>query len=140
MDENNEDAWDISDCQDKSLKLEACIDGLLDLQGSYGVPIIMSTPHFLDADPSLHEAIDGVDPDREKHITFLNIEPTTGFLTNFQYYLLIFHLGMSLQAHKRIQVSVPVAKSEYFHDLQNLRDPEDRVCFFFSLISIMYVI
>jgi len=112
VDENEEDAWDISDCQDKSLKLEACIDGLLDLQGSYGVPIIMSTPHFLDADPSLHEAIDGVDPDREKHITFLNIEPTT---------------GMSLQAHKRIQVSVPVAKSEYFHDLQNLRDPEDRI-------------
>ena len=36
---------------------------------------------------------------------------------------------MSLQAHKRIQVSVPVAKSEYFHDLQNLRDPEDRVRF-----------
>jgi len=111
VDENEEDAWDISDCQDKSLKLEACIDGLLDLQGSYGVPIIMSTPHFLDADPSLHEAIDGVDPDREKHITFLNIEPTT---------------GMSLQAHKRIQVSVPVAKSEYFHDLQNLLDPDNR--------------
>ena len=42
---------------------------------------------------------------------------------------------MSLQAHKRIQVSVPVAKSEYFHDLQNLRDPEDRVRFFSLLIS-----
>ena len=137
MDENEEDAWDISDCQDKSLKLEACIDGLLDLQGSYNVPIIMSTPHFLDADPSLHEAIDGVDPDREKHITFLNIEPTTGFLTNPLLYLIIFILGMSLQAHKRIQVSVPVAKSEYFHDLQNLRDPEDRVRFFSLLISML---
>ena len=77
-DETKEDAWDISDCQDKNTKLEACIDGLLDLQGSYNVPIIMSTPHFLDADESLPEAIDGVDPDPEKHITFLNIEPTTG--------------------------------------------------------------
>merc|ERR1719184_778801 len=111
VDETAEDAWDISDCQDKTLKLLPCIDGLLFLQGSYGVPIIMSTPHFLDADPSLHEAIDGVDPDREKHITFLNIEPTT---------------GMSLQAHKRIQVSVPVAHSEYFEDLKNLHDPENR--------------
>merc|ERR1719184_116602 len=107
----NEDAWNITECQDKTLKLEACIDGLLDLQGSYGVPIIMSTPHFLDAHEDLPKAIDGVQPDREKHITFLNIEPTT---------------GMSLQAHKRIQVSVPVAKSEYFEDLQ-LRDPEDRI-------------
>ena len=43
---------------------------------------------------------------------------------------------MSLQAHKRIQVSVPVAKSEYFHDLQNLRDPDDRVHFLSLLISI----
>ena len=74
----DEDAWDISDCQNKTLKLEACIDGLLDLQGSYGVPIIMSTPHFLDAHEDLPKAIDGVQPDREKHITFLNIEPTTG--------------------------------------------------------------
>jgi len=112
VDRNKEDAWDISECQDKTLKLEACIDGLLDLQGSYGVPIIMSTPHFLDAHEDLPKAIDGVQPDREKHITFLNIEPTT---------------GMSLQAHKRIQVSVPVAKSEYFEDLQKLRDPEDRI-------------
>ena len=78
VNETAEDAWDISDCQDKTLKLEACIDGLLDLQGSYGVPIIMSTPHFLDADPELSKAIDGVDPDPAKHITFLNIEPNTG--------------------------------------------------------------
>jgi len=111
VNETAEDAWDISDCQDKTLKLEACIDGLLDLQGSYGVPIIMSTPHFLDADPELSKAIDGVDPDPAKHITFLNIEPNT---------------GMSLQAHKRIQVSVPVAKSKYFQDLQNLDDPANR--------------
>ena len=78
MNETAEDAWDISDCQNKTLKLLPCIDGLLFLQGSYGVPIIMSTPHFLDADESLWQAIDGVQPDREKHITFLNIEPTTG--------------------------------------------------------------
>jgi len=112
VDEGKEDAWDISECQNKTLKLEACIDGLLDLQGSYGVPIIMSTPHFLDAHEDLPKAIDGVEPNREKHITYLNIEPTT---------------GMSLQAHKRIQVSVPVAYSKYFKDLQKLQDPEDRI-------------
>jgi len=111
VDANKEDAWDISDCQNKTLKLEACTDGLLDLQGSYGVPIIMSTPHFLDAHESLPEAFDGVEPDPEKHITYLNIEPTT---------------GMSLQAHKRIQVSVPVGHSDYFQDLIGLDDPANR--------------
>merc|ERR1712037_1074346 len=56
VNETAEDAWDISDCQNKTLKLLPCIDGLLFLQGSYGVPIIMSTPHFLDADESLWQA------------------------------------------------------------------------------------
>ena len=133
MDENKEDAWDISDCQNKTLKLEACTDGLLALQGSYGVPIIMSTPHFLDAHESLPEAFDGVEPDPEKHITYLNIEPTTGKLlkaycrhsssTNSP------STGMSLQAHKRIQVSVPVGHSDYFQDLTGLDDPANRVGF-----------
>jgi len=108
VDESAEDAWDMSDCQDRTHKLLPCVDGLLFLQGSYNVPIIMSTPHFLDADESLWKAIDGVQPDREKHITFLNIEPTT---------------GMSIQAHKRIQVSLPVRDSDYFKDLQNLAGP-----------------
>ena len=38
----------------------------------------MSTPHFLDADPMLVAAIDGIDPVRESHMTFLNLEPRTG--------------------------------------------------------------
>ena len=36
---------------------------------------------------------------------------------------------MSLQAHKRIQVSVPVAHSDYFKDLIGLDDPANRVGF-----------
>ena len=53
----------------------------------------MSTPHFLDGDPKLAEAIDGISPVREDHKTILNLEP---------------HTGMPLQAHKRIQISVPL--------------------------------
>ena len=53
----------------------------------------MSTPHFLDSDPKLAEAIDGISPVREAHKTILNLEP---------------HTGMPLQAHKRIQISVPL--------------------------------
>ena len=128
-DETKEDAWDISACQDKNTKLEACIDGLLDLQGPKGVPIIMSTPHFLDAHESLPKAIDGVEPDPEKHITFLNIEPTTGKHQGNSRGANSPSIGMSLQAHKRIQVSVPVAHSDYFKDLIGLEDPANRVGF-----------
>jgi len=80
------DTWDLSACNQ-------CIDGLLPLQGCQGAPVLMSTPHFLDGDPKLAEAIDGISPVREAHKTILNLEP---------------HTGMPLQAHKRIQISVPL--------------------------------
>ena len=43
-----------------------------------GVPVIMSTPHFLDGDPQLVENIDGIDPVRELHQTYLHLEPLSG--------------------------------------------------------------
>jgi len=92
------DTWDMTGC-------EICKDGILSLQGCQGAPVVMSTPHFLDGDPSLAEAIDGVEPVREKHVTYLNLEPRT---------------GMPLEAHKRIQISVPVYPTEYFTALQNI--------------------
>merc|ERR1712106_283542 len=84
-----------------------CIDGLLSLQGCQGAPVIMSTPHFLDADPALALAIDGIDPDPVKHITYLNLEPMT---------------GMPLQAHKRIQISVPLRPTHYFDCMINAKE------------------
>merc|ERR1712071_507107 len=100
------DSWDMTDCQDKTLRGNAaCLDGLLSVQGCQGAPVIMSTPHYLDSDPSLSAAFDGVSPDREKHITYLHIEPTT---------------GLPIEAHKRIQVSVPVDASLYFTDFNKV--------------------
>lgn len=34
------------------------------------IPAAVSLPHFLDADPSLLEDIEGLKPDREKHESF----------------------------------------------------------------------
>lgn len=57
--------------------------GLMNLEACEGgVPILVSKPHFLDADPSLDAAIamDGPSPvtGRESLDTFLDVEPTTG--------------------------------------------------------------
>ena len=48
------------------------------LQGCQGAPVIMSTPHFLDGDPTLVSAIDGINPDPELHQTYLHLEPLSG--------------------------------------------------------------
>ncbi|CAF4675600.1 unnamed protein product, partial [Rotaria sp. Silwood2] len=41
-------------------------------------PIIASNPHFLDADPIVLNAVEGMHPDDAIHRSFADIEPTTG--------------------------------------------------------------
>lgn len=50
----------------------------------------MSTPHFLDANPKYTE-MSGLVPVREKHETYMDIEPMTGAI---------------LQASKKIQINL----------------------------------
>jgi len=95
-----EDRWDLTGCSH-------CKDGIISLQGCQGVPVLMSTPHFLDGDETLVEAIDGIQPVRESHQTFLHVEPLS---------------GMPLQAHKRIQISLPLKPSSKFTVLNSVKE------------------
>ncbi len=51
--------------------------------------MVMSAPHFLWGDPSLIEAVDGLEPVIDRHDTILQVEPMT---------------GVPLYGHKRIMV------------------------------------
>jgi len=95
-----EDKYDLSGCT-------MCRDGIISLEGCQGVPVIMSTPHFLDGDPQLVENIDGIDPVRELHQTYLHLEPLS---------------GAPMQAHKRIQISLPLLQSQRFDMLNNVKE------------------
>jgi scavenger receptor class B, member 1 len=44
---------------------------------NYGHPMFQSFPHFFGADPSYVEAVSGLEPDKEKHETFLTFEPVS---------------------------------------------------------------
>jgi len=94
------DEWNPDDCY------QYCRDGFLRVGNCYGgIPIIMTAPHFLKADPDLVNQVIGVSPDIEKHDTYLDIEPIT---------------GVALSAHKRIQINFPVKKFEYLGLTRNL--------------------
>ncbi len=41
------------------------------------VPVFVSKPHFLDADPVYLSYIDGPKPNRDIHDAFLNVEPVS---------------------------------------------------------------
>uniref|UniRef100_A0A3Q2ST58 Scavenger receptor class B, member 2a n=1 Tax=Fundulus heteroclitus TaxID=8078 RepID=A0A3Q2ST58_FUNHE len=43
-----------------------------------GAPIVVSFPHFYQADPAYINAVDGLNPNKEEHETYLDLQPTTG--------------------------------------------------------------
>lgn len=40
-----------------------------------GAPIVVSFPHFYQADPAYINAIDGLNPNKEEHETYLDLQP-----------------------------------------------------------------
>ncbi|UJR36346.1 hypothetical protein I4U23_029073 [Adineta vaga] len=72
----------VLDCLPSGLfSLRTCIH----LSGSsltLPLPIIASSPHFLEADSTVQKAIDGLSPDGSKHRSFVDIEPLTGIVMN----------------------------------------------------------
>ncbi|KAK2115852.1 Lysosome membrane protein 2 [Saguinus oedipus] len=71
-----------------------------------GAPIIMSFPHFYQADERFVSAIEGMHPNKEDHETFVDINPLTGII---------------LKAAKRFQINVYVKKSDDFIETGDIR-------------------
>uniref|UniRef100_A0AAY5K9H8 Scavenger receptor class B, member 2c n=1 Tax=Esox lucius TaxID=8010 RepID=A0AAY5K9H8_ESOLU len=71
-----------------------------------GAPIVMSSPHFYQADEKFVKDIFGMKPNKEQHETIIDINPLT---------------GMILQASKRLQVNVFVEKIPVFSQTGDIR-------------------
>uniref|UniRef100_A0A671RTK7 Lysosome membrane protein 2-like n=1 Tax=Sinocyclocheilus anshuiensis TaxID=1608454 RepID=A0A671RTK7_9TELE len=64
-----------------------------------GAPIIMSSPHFYQADDRFVQDVFGMNPNKEEHETVIDVNPLTGML---------------LRGAKRVQVNVYLRKYESF--------------------------
>ncbi|XP_069020070.1 lysosome membrane protein 2c [Embiotoca jacksoni] len=71
-----------------------------------GAPIIMSSPHFYQADEKFVQDVFGMMPDKEQHQTTFDINPLTGII---------------LQAAKRLQINVHVQRFASFSQTGNVR-------------------
>uniref|UniRef100_A0AAZ3RUR1 Scavenger receptor class B member 2 n=1 Tax=Oncorhynchus tshawytscha TaxID=74940 RepID=A0AAZ3RUR1_ONCTS len=69
-------------------------------------PIVMSSPHFYQADEKFVKDIFGMKPNKEQHETIIDINPLTGIV---------------LQAAKRLQVNVFVEKIPVFSQTGDIR-------------------
>ncbi|XP_065099686.1 lysosome membrane protein 2c [Paramisgurnus dabryanus] len=70
-----------------------------------GAPIIMSSPHFYQADDKYVQDVFGMNPRKEEHETAIDVNPLTGLL---------------LQAAKRLQVNVYLEKMSAFSQTANI--------------------
>lgn len=71
-----------------------------------GAPIIMSSPHFYQADEKFAQDVFGMTPNKEEHQTAIDINPLTGVV---------------LQAAKRLQINVYVEQIPTFSQTGNVR-------------------
>ncbi|XP_067894635.1 lysosome membrane protein 2-like [Heterodontus francisci] len=71
-----------------------------------GAPIILSSPHFYQADQKYIDDIEGMHPDKANHETFLDINPLTGLL---------------VRAAKRVQINVYIEKIDGFQQTGNVQ-------------------
>lgn len=91
---------EINPSNDCFCKTDECLpNGLGDMSPCYyGIPIVMSRPHFLDADPVLVEQIDGLFPNEDKHGFHMLIHP---------------EMGVPLEVKLRIQVNLRMPNTQY---------------------------
>ncbi|XP_069987003.1 lysosome membrane protein 2-like [Penaeus vannamei] len=70
-----------------------------------GAPIVMSTPHFYQGDEVELAKLVGLDPRKEDHETFLDVEPRT---------------GVTMKAAKKIQINIPLKPYGQFPSFKNV--------------------
>ncbi|XP_044536039.1 lysosome membrane protein 2 isoform X1 [Gracilinanus agilis] len=71
-----------------------------------GAPIFLSSPHFYQADEKFISAIKGMNPNKEDHETFLDLNPLTGII---------------LRGSKRLQVNIYVRHIDGFDETGNIK-------------------
>uniref|UniRef100_A0A8C3B2T8 Platelet glycoprotein 4 n=1 Tax=Cyclopterus lumpus TaxID=8103 RepID=A0A8C3B2T8_CYCLU len=95
-------------CRDPTTTKNCSLAGVLDISSCQnGRPIFISLPHFLYGSPSLQDGVKGLNPIRDQHYTFLDVEPTTGFTLRFA---------------KRIQVNMMYGPSNVITVLKKVKD------------------
>ncbi|KNC21325.1 hypothetical protein FF38_01173, partial [Lucilia cuprina] len=72
----------------------------------YGAPVYLSNPHFYQADSSLLESVEGLNPNSSEHETYFKIQPK---------------LGVPLEGKVRIQLNLKVTQARDVYPVKNFR-------------------
>uniref|UniRef100_A0ACB8FQA6 Platelet glycoprotein 4 n=1 Tax=Sphaerodactylus townsendi TaxID=933632 RepID=A0ACB8FQA6_9SAUR len=96
-------------CLDKTISKNCSLAGVMDISTcKEGKPVAITLPHFLYASDEVKEGVEGMNPNKQEHMTYLDIEPTTGF---------------TLQFAKRLQINLVVKPAPKITALQKVHEP-----------------
>lgn len=94
-------------CKEKKVSKNCTLAGALDVSSCKRKGIYISLPHFLYGSESLRENVQGLNPNVDEHMTYLDVEPTTGFTLSFA---------------KKIQMNIVYGPEKKIPLLQNIKD------------------
>ncbi|XP_058800682.1 sensory neuron membrane protein 1-like [Phymastichus coffea] len=78
--------------------------GMMDLHKCVGVPLVASHPHFFRGDKEYLQMVDGLSPNKENHMIYIDFEPFS---------------GTPLEARKRLQFNIMIHKVEKVKMMKN---------------------
>ena len=85
-------------CQTALLNIGPCKDG---------APVVVSTPHFYMGTNELITGVDGLNPNKEEHETFIEVEPNS---------------GIPFRATKRLQLNMPLRRYSALPQLSKVKE------------------
>ncbi|XP_011877629.1 PREDICTED: scavenger receptor class B member 1 isoform X2 [Vollenhovia emeryi] len=94
-------------------KGECLKPGLIDVTDCYyGFPIALSYPHFYKSDPSLLEAVEGLEPKKELHESYFYIQPKSGvpvdLASRFQINMALQNIGHMANVERFSELTLPM--------------------------------
>ncbi|TNN15128.1 Lysosome membrane protein [Schistosoma japonicum] len=81
-------------------------DGVLDMSTcQMNSPIVISQPHFINADKTYQDAVEGIQPTNEEYNTTIYLEPTTGLI---------------ISAQSKLQINLVIRNTKKFQQLSHI--------------------
>ncbi|XP_029141525.1 platelet glycoprotein 4 isoform X2 [Protobothrops mucrosquamatus] len=94
-------------CTEMELSRNCSLRGILDVSSCKGgKPVYITLPHFLEASEELFQFVEGLKPNMEEHMTFVDVEPITGLTMHFA---------------KRLQINLLVQPNSKITVLKNIK-------------------
>ncbi|XP_058792640.1 sensory neuron membrane protein 1-like [Phymastichus coffea] len=99
-------------------------NGVFELFRCLNTPLILSNPHFYLADPYYANSVRGVKPIKEKHETFIDVDPLTGAVINARLRMQYSLFLMKLEKYRLVQnfpeALLPIMWSEEVLELPDI--------------------